>query len=174
MVINNSENFPPGTNLKLVDISQPATKQSPTQKKNLREGLKAIYYEYCSNTSVHGIQYLGQNRPRKEIFFWLCIFVLSIFYCSQIIAKVYQKWNDTPVIVSFSEHSTPVSDIPFPAITICPEIRRRAPKDGKLNNRSLSLRILLIILSSLGNRTKLQFAVEKFNTGFGNFAKSHQ
>ncbi|XP_005178343.2 pickpocket protein 28-like [Musca domestica] len=154
MVINNSENFPPGANLKLVGISQLAKKDSPTQKKNLREGLKAIYYEYCSNTSVHGIQYLGQNRPRKEIFFWLCIFILSIFYCSQIIAKVYQKWNDTPVIVSFSEHSTPVSDIPFPAITICPEIRRRAPKDGP--SFSLLLKNLTLDSEISQNLTKSQ------------------
>ncbi|XP_061393669.1 pickpocket protein 28-like [Musca vetustissima] len=95
-----------------------ARKQSSSQtkhKKTLREGLIEIYYEYCANTSVHGVQYLGQNRPWKEIIFWL--------------AQVYHKWNDTPVIVSFSERSIPVSDIPFPAITICPEIRRKVADD---------------------------------------------
>ncbi|KAF4519266.1 hypothetical protein B566_EDAN002155 [Ephemera danica] len=28
---------------------------------------------------------------------------------------------DSPVITSFARHSTPVSDVPFPAVTICPE-----------------------------------------------------
>lgn len=36
------------------------------------------------------------------------------------IFKVYDKWNSSPVIVSFAEKTTPVWDIPFPAITICP------------------------------------------------------
>lgn len=31
----------------------------------------------------------------------------------------------TPVIVSFAETGTPVFDVPFPAITICPEIKSR-------------------------------------------------
>ncbi|XP_073819625.1 pickpocket protein 28-like [Musca autumnalis] len=106
-------------------------KQKPQeQKKTLRQGLKEIYYEYCTNTSVHCIQYLGTHRPWKEIIFWLTIFAISFYCCSETITKIYQKWNDTPVIVTFSEHSTPVSDIPFPAITICPEIRRRANKNG--------------------------------------------
>lgn len=107
-------------------------KQLPTAKrKTLRDGLKEIYYVYCSNSSLHGVQYLGQKRPWKEICFWLCIFTISIYYCSQTIAQIYQKWDDTPVIVSFSERSTPISAIPFPAITICPEARRKGGSTGK-------------------------------------------
>ncbi|XP_058985354.1 pickpocket protein 28-like [Musca domestica] len=116
---------------KFADISPPATKQNSTpERKNVRESLKEIFNEYCSNTSLHGVKYFGQERPWKEICFWLGIFTLSFYFSSQTIRKVYQKWNDTPVIVTFSERSTPVSDIPFPAITICPEIRGRVPKDG--------------------------------------------
>ena len=37
--------------------------------------------------------------------------------------KIYEKWQDSPVIVSFAEKSTPVWQIPFPAVTICPETK---------------------------------------------------
>lgn len=39
------------------------------------------------------------------------------------IHKIYEKWQDSPVIVSFAEKSTPVWQIPFPAVTICPETK---------------------------------------------------
>lgn len=37
--------------------------------------------------------------------------------------NVYEKWDQSPVIVSFAEKSTPVWEIPFPAVTICPETK---------------------------------------------------
>ena len=37
--------------------------------------------------------------------------------------NVYTKWQQSPVIVSFAEKSTPVWEIPFPAVTICPETK---------------------------------------------------
>lgn len=35
----------------------------------------------------------------------------------------YVKWDQAPVIVSLSEKSTPVWKVPFPAATICPEVK---------------------------------------------------
>lgn len=37
--------------------------------------------------------------------------------------KIWEKWQTSPVIVSFAEKSTPVWQIPFPAVTICPETK---------------------------------------------------
>lgn len=39
------------------------------------------------------------------------------------IHKVWRKWQDSPVIVSFAESSTPVWQVPFPAVTICSEAK---------------------------------------------------
>lgn len=35
----------------------------------------------------------------------------------------YLKWLDSPVILGFDETLVPVNKIPFPTITICPEIK---------------------------------------------------
>lgn len=40
--------------------------------------------------------------------------------------EVYSKWQMSPVIVSFAEKYTRVSEIPFPAVTICPETKARS------------------------------------------------
>lgn len=56
---------------------------------------------------------------------WIFAFALSLFGCGKLILDTWNKWNQFPVIVTFAERSTPVWDIPFPAVTICPQIKSR-------------------------------------------------
>ena len=56
------------------------------------------------------------------------MFLLSLLGCGVMIYKTYVKWNQTPIIVTFSEKTTPVRDIHFPSITICPETKVHAKK----------------------------------------------
>lgn len=60
---------------------------------------------------------------QTERAFWIVAFLVSFFGCLTLILKIYEKWQLSPVIVSFAEKSTPVWQIPFPAVTICPETK---------------------------------------------------
>jgi acid-sensing ion channel, other len=60
-----------------------------------------------------------QNVSRRV--FWILAFVCSLSGCICVILKTYDKWQETPVIVSYSERYTQIFEIPFPAVTICPE-----------------------------------------------------
>ena len=55
--------------------------------------------------------------------FWVLSIIISISGCSLLVSKVYIKWEENPVIVSVNEIETPIWTIPFPAVTICPEIK---------------------------------------------------
>ncbi|XP_049870120.1 pickpocket protein 28-like isoform X2 [Pectinophora gossypiella] len=46
--------------------------------------------------------------------------------CFYLISNVWIKWKTSPVIVSFSERVVPVGDVPFPAVTICPQLKAKA------------------------------------------------
>lgn len=48
---------------------------------------------------------------------------MSVESCAFLIHQTYDKWDQTPVIVSFAEKFTPVWQIPFPAVTICPQTK---------------------------------------------------
>ena len=53
--------------------------------------------------------------------------MVSCFIISIIVSQeVHKKWQKSPVIVSFAEKYTRVSEIPFPAVTICPETKARS------------------------------------------------
>uniref|UniRef100_A0A1A9WD09 Pickpocket protein 28 n=1 Tax=Glossina brevipalpis TaxID=37001 RepID=A0A1A9WD09_9MUSC len=87
----------------------------------------AIVSEYCDNSTIHGMKYLGEHkRPWWERIFWIMVFGFSIYTCAALIMNIWYKWNYNPVIVSFAEKSTPVWEIPFPTITVCPE--NKAPQ----------------------------------------------
>lgn len=65
---------------------------------------------------------LSQVSLEKFYFrvFWIIAFILSLIGCVCMIYKLYNKWQATPVIVSYSERYTRIWEIPFPAITVCP------------------------------------------------------
>lgn len=56
---------------------------------------------------------------------WIVIFLASIAMCTHLIMKTYNKWQSSPVIVSFAQSPTPVWQVPFPAVTICSETKAR-------------------------------------------------
>lgn len=86
----------------------------------------ALFEDFSGNSTVHGVKYLGEKKRHWiERLFWVVAFFISLFGCSLLIYKLYVKWLQYPVIVSFAEESTPVWQIPFPAITICPETKNK-------------------------------------------------
>jgi amiloride-sensitive sodium channel len=63
---------------------------------------------------------LGERKRHwSERAFWLAAFILAVYGCGNLIINIYNKWQQTPVIVSFAEKSTPVWSVPFPAVTVC-------------------------------------------------------
>ncbi|XP_069695435.1 pickpocket protein 28-like isoform X2 [Periplaneta americana] len=86
--------------------------------------IKTNSMEFCRSTSLHGLQYVGEeHRTITERLFWLLSFFISLIAVTYFIVQVWIKWNTNPVLVTFSEVATPVWEIPFPAITICPEVK---------------------------------------------------
>ncbi|XP_067634317.1 pickpocket protein 28 [Eurosta solidaginis] len=85
---------------------------------------KGLIMEYSKNTTIHGIRYLVElHRPFYEKLYWFIVLVLSVYLAISLIWATYLKWQDTPVILGFDETLVPVHNIPFPTITICPEIK---------------------------------------------------
>ncbi|XP_054267290.1 pickpocket protein 28-like [Macrosteles quadrilineatus] len=111
---------------KLVRLTTNALKGYYVKKKYLNVAF--IYSVTVNNGQVQIPENIGSNKEKTiNIFrsFWLVLFLLSIAGSAYMIRKVWQKWQDSPVIVSFSESWTPVWQIPFPAVTICSEAKSK-------------------------------------------------
>lgn len=51
--------------------------------------------------------------------FFLVAFVFVLACSGYFISNVWEKWSASPVIITLSSKVTPISDFPFPAVTIC-------------------------------------------------------
>ncbi|KAF2890803.1 hypothetical protein ILUMI_15370 [Ignelater luminosus] len=93
------------------------------------ENLSFYFTEYCDNTSIHGLKFLGERkRSILEKIWWLIFITASIYFCTVLILKTYNKWINAPVLVSFATSETAIWKIPFPAVTICPLTRTEKSK----------------------------------------------
>lgn len=120
----NTVNPQPPT-LPLHHIGGPPNTTTHTSSKEY--GCSELIDEFCFNSTIHGIKYMGdRKRHWVERVWWLLAFILSIAGCSRLIVHIWQRWDRSPVIVSFAEKPTPIWQIPFPAITICPETKTQA------------------------------------------------
>ncbi|KAF5280821.1 hypothetical protein FQR65_LT14928 [Abscondita terminalis] len=91
---------------------------------NCLKKLRSYASECCADTSIHGCKFLGEKkRSLFERTFWLSVLITSLFFCTIWIIEAYYKWQTTPVVVSFATTETPIWNIPFPAVTICPEVK---------------------------------------------------
>ncbi|KAF2901091.1 hypothetical protein ILUMI_05094 [Ignelater luminosus] len=87
-----------------------------------KENLDFYFSQYCGATSIHGVQYLGERgRSIVEKLVWIVIITIVWCICIYLITQTYNKWATSPVIVTFATTETPISKIPFPAVTISPE-----------------------------------------------------
>lgn len=78
--------------------------------------LLRLITEYANNSSIHGVRYMGERRrPWIERLYWVISFCISMYLCSGLILKVWVKWEQSPVIVSLIEKTTPIWTIPFPS-----------------------------------------------------------
>jgi acid-sensing ion channel, other len=86
--------------------------------------IQKVCAEYSNYSSIHGFHYLIEhNRSRVEKVWWIVWIFISFIGCRLLISDLHRKWNEIPVIVSISEKATPLWQIPFPAVTICPEAK---------------------------------------------------
>ncbi|XP_063915468.1 pickpocket protein 28-like [Zophobas morio] len=99
------------------EIAKSCTKNEEGFWHNLRKYLR----EYAEVTGLHGFRYVAEKRSTPEKIVWGLLLMISLGGCVYMINDVVYKYENSPVVVSFATEDTPLYQIPFPAVTICPE-----------------------------------------------------
>ena len=77
--------------------------------------------ERTFESTIHGVNYIIDHRsPKATRTFWILAFILSIIGCVYYAVQVYDKLFINPDIGLKSEFISS-RNIPFPALTICPQ-----------------------------------------------------
>lgn len=80
--------------------------------------LATVFDEFCKVTSIHGVRHLGNKRWHWfERILWAIAISVSILFCFKWLNKTWDKRNS--VITTIANEATPISEIKFPAVTMC-------------------------------------------------------
>ncbi|XP_014484862.1 PREDICTED: pickpocket protein 28-like [Dinoponera quadriceps] len=94
--------------------------QSKKKKHQVCSDLVRFTNEYCTNSTLHGLRYVGDsNLSIVERVFWAISFTSALVTAIYYIVYLYQKWDNAPIIISLSPSPVPLAEFPFPAVTIC-------------------------------------------------------
>ena len=84
--------------------------------------LRNIAREYTDTATVHGVGYILSSKvPLSDRLLWLCLVVLGLCLSVFLAISSFSDWQENLVITSLSDTVKPVTEIPFPAVTICTE-----------------------------------------------------
>lgn len=130
--------------------------------------------QYMLNSTLHGLRYVGDpkisiferlvfsiviklllysiSHTQNRTFFgasFVLVFSLSVYF----ILNVYAKWTASPIIISLNAAATSISDIPFPAVTICNMNQARESRVRNLTDESEETELLQSLCGNSVNFT---------------------
>ncbi|XP_021711601.1 pickpocket protein 28 isoform X2 [Aedes aegypti] len=87
---------------------------------------KRLNKEWQKENSIRAYAHLANRRLTLfERIFWFACIIATAVACWLSVSNVYTKWRENPVVIAYAPRFSPVSTIPFPAITICPLTKTR-------------------------------------------------
>ena len=76
--------------------------------------------EYAHRSTIHGISYIFDSKiPSGDRFLWFLIFTGSCALVGFLISTSFMDWQKDLVITTLKNKARPITDLGFPALTIC-------------------------------------------------------
>ena len=105
-----------------------------------------VFREFTSNTTVHGLSYIGnKSLPVVDRLLWSIVVVVLGSCAACISYQILKEWQSNKVVTVLNDTELPINQLDFPAITICSEgfnmevvedVIEEEYKDWKKNKRA--------------------------------------
>ncbi|XP_063988338.1 pickpocket protein 28-like isoform X2 [Diachasmimorpha longicaudata] len=101
--------------------------------------------QYCANSSLHGLKYVGDKGLHiVERLFWILAFVCAVLTAAYFIWHLYQKWQNSPIIISISPEPVALTEFPFPSVTVCNMNNANREEANRINRGNDTVEKLLL------------------------------
>ena len=108
--------------LATTQINRRKVSRNKTDRHVKRSTIGKTAKQYLATSTAHGLAYLVEDgRSSIERIFWILITTLAISFTAFQTTQLYRQWKDDPVVTSLDTVKMPISEIEFPAVTICPQ-----------------------------------------------------
>uniref|UniRef100_A0A336MYD1 CSON006337 protein n=1 Tax=Culicoides sonorensis TaxID=179676 RepID=A0A336MYD1_CULSO len=108
------------------------------QEHNIKYLVKRNFTEFCDNSTIHGMKYVGRKKDIERIL-WIAVCSLLLLVCASQIHKTVGKWRESPLVLLLDQKHSSINEIPFPAVTICPQ---RMPNRNRFNYSDYLMRFI--------------------------------
>ncbi|KAI8039941.1 hypothetical protein M5D96_007366 [Drosophila gunungcola] len=108
--------------------------------------LRRTWGDFCATSSIHGLRYTRDEDTNKIVHLVWLLISLVMFCCAVVMAHTfYMDYRSSPTRMNVESDHTPVSNLYFPPVTICPDV---------LFNMQKSKAFLKTILNFTAERAK--------------------
>ena len=76
--------------------------------------------EFLEASTIHGLSHIGENS-RVVRLLWICVVIAGFTGAGVLIHQSFSSWADSPI--STTIETLPISEAPFPLVTVCPPRR---------------------------------------------------
>ena len=77
------------------------------------------FQRYCENTSLHGWQYIYVKSSKGWRILWMGMVLSSVIIACCFVFKQTSEFTKATVVTTVDTTTAPLSDVFFPAVTIC-------------------------------------------------------
>lgn len=102
-----------------VNVISPLGEVQDSEEQDFSD-LQSWFMNFCSNTSVHGVKFIGQTSLHwTERLFWCILVLCAILSIASVSLELSDKFSNSPLSTVVESTIYPVSEIAYPAVTIC-------------------------------------------------------
>ena len=82
--------------------------------------LKKTTEDYASQSSIHGISYIFDHKlgPWERVL-WLMVVIGFLILATHLTLDTWTQWQEEQVVTTLKNTAKPVTEVPFPTVTIC-------------------------------------------------------
>ena len=74
--------------------------------------------DFLESSTIHGLVHISTAKSKAARATWVAIVVACFAYAIYMINNSYEEWQESPVSTTITTH--PITDLEFPAVTVCP------------------------------------------------------
>ena len=106
-------------------------KEGGKKSRRFRKVLKDVAVKFFAESTIPGFKYVVKGNTLLERVTWAIFIVVAFCYTGITLYETILDWDENPVITTIDDVGLSVSQLPFPAITVCDTASMKMPRQNR-------------------------------------------
>ena len=106
-------------------------KEGDKKSRSFRKVVKDEVAKFFAESSIPGFKYIVKGETLLERLTWAIFIAIAFCYAGSVVYETFLDWDQNPVITTIDEVGNSVSQLPFPAITVCDPESLKMPRQNR-------------------------------------------